>query len=85
MCRHVRRCHNLADVARLGEGSKVVLVTGLSMEGGLSRDLLVKWGADSRNAVIVTQQPPVGHNRPRQKWCIRMQLCMLPDWHPIGH
>jgi hypothetical protein len=57
--RHVKRCHNVGDVARMGEGSKVVIATGLSLECGLSRELLVKWGGDGRNAVIFTQQPPV--------------------------
>jgi len=57
--RRVTRCHNLADVARLSEQPKVVLVTGLSLEHGLSRQLLVKWAGDSRNAVIFTQPPPV--------------------------
>lgn len=59
-CRHVKRCHNIGDVARLGPSSKVVIATGLSLEGGLSRELLVTWGADSRNAVIFTQPPPAG-------------------------
>lgn len=57
--RHVRRCHNIDDVSRLGEGPKVVLATGLSLQQGLSRQLLINWGADSRNAVIFTQPPPV--------------------------
>lgn len=57
--RHVKRCHNVGDVARMGDGSKVVIATGLSLEAGLSRELLVKWGGDGRNAVIFTQQPPV--------------------------
>lgn len=49
----------MGDVARLGPSSKVVVATGLSLEGGLSRELLVTWGADARNAVIFTQPPPV--------------------------
>lgn len=60
LCKRVTRCHNLADVARLSEQPKVVLVTGLSLEHGLSRQLLVKWAGDSRNAVIFTQPPPPG-------------------------
>jgi hypothetical protein len=63
--RYVKRCHNIGDVARLGPSSKVVIATGLSLEAGLSRELLVTWGADSRNAVIFTQPPPVS-----VRWCL---------------
>ncbi|WIA39617.1 hypothetical protein OEZ86_005699 [Tetradesmus obliquus] len=57
----IRLCHCPADVSRLcGPGPKVVLATGISLEAGLARQMLLLWGADPRNAVLFTQPPRGG-------------------------
>jgi hypothetical protein len=37
----------------------VVLATGISLECGLARQLLLQWGIDPRNAVLFMQPPRV--------------------------
>lgn len=57
----IRLCHCPADVNRLcGPSPKVVLATGITLEAGLARQMLLQWGADPRNAVLFTQPPRGG-------------------------
>ncbi|TKR72525.1 hypothetical protein L596_019958 [Steinernema carpocapsae] len=51
--RHVQICHTKMDLHRL-RSPKVVLVSGLDMESGLSRELFLDWCAAPQNTVIVT-------------------------------
>uniref|UniRef100_A0A1I8ANQ7 Cleavage and polyadenylation specificity factor subunit 2 n=1 Tax=Steinernema glaseri TaxID=37863 RepID=A0A1I8ANQ7_9BILA len=51
--RHVQLCHNKNDLYRV-RSPKVVLVSGLDMESGLSRDLFLDWCANSKNTIIVS-------------------------------
>ncbi|KHN82608.1 putative cleavage and polyadenylation specificity factor subunit 2 [Toxocara canis] len=46
--RHVQLCHTHIDLLR------VVLVSGVDMECGFSREIFLEWCADVRNTVIVT-------------------------------
>uniref|UniRef100_A0A915EET8 Cleavage and polyadenylation specificity factor subunit 2 n=1 Tax=Ditylenchus dipsaci TaxID=166011 RepID=A0A915EET8_9BILA len=51
--RFVKFCHTLTDLNRV-RSPKVVLVSGLDMESGFSRELFLKWCSDTKNMVIVT-------------------------------
>ncbi|VDM96391.1 unnamed protein product [Thelazia callipaeda] len=51
--RHVQLCHTLLDLIRV-RSPKVVLVSGLDMESGFSRELFLDWCTDMKNSVIVT-------------------------------
>ncbi|KAK0400699.1 hypothetical protein QR680_015406 [Steinernema hermaphroditum] len=51
--RHVQLCHNKNDLYRI-RSPKVVLVSGLDMESGLSRELFLDWCANSKNTIIVS-------------------------------
>ncbi|KAF7638849.1 Cleavage and polyadenylation specificity factor subunit 2 [Meloidogyne graminicola] len=51
--KHVRFCHTLVDLNRV-RSPKVVLVSGLDMESGFSRELFLEWSTDTKNMVIVT-------------------------------
>uniref|UniRef100_A0A1I8BLK4 Cleavage and polyadenylation specificity factor subunit 2 n=1 Tax=Meloidogyne hapla TaxID=6305 RepID=A0A1I8BLK4_MELHA len=51
--KHVRFCHTLMDLNRV-RSPKVVLVSGLDMESGFSRELFLEWSTDTKNMVIVT-------------------------------
>uniref|UniRef100_A0A915AJI3 Cleavage and polyadenylation specificity factor subunit 2 n=2 Tax=Parascaris univalens TaxID=6257 RepID=A0A915AJI3_PARUN len=51
--RHVQLCHTHMDLLRI-RSPKVVLVSGLDMECGFSREIFLEWCADVRNTVIVT-------------------------------
>ncbi|VDK54435.1 unnamed protein product [Anisakis simplex] len=51
--RHVQLCHSSFDLMRV-RSPKVVLVSGLDMECGFSREIFLEWCSDIRNTVIVT-------------------------------
>lgn len=51
--RHVQLCHTHLDLLRV-RSPKVVLVSGLDMESGFSRELFLEWCTDVKNTVIVT-------------------------------
>uniref|UniRef100_A0A0R3RWQ9 Cleavage and polyadenylation specificity factor subunit 2 n=1 Tax=Elaeophora elaphi TaxID=1147741 RepID=A0A0R3RWQ9_9BILA len=51
--RHVQLCHTHIDLIRV-RSPKVVLVSGLDMESGFSRELFLEWCTDVKNSVIVT-------------------------------
>ncbi|VDN24964.1 unnamed protein product [Gongylonema pulchrum] len=51
--RHVQLCHTLTELIRV-RSPKVVLVSGLDMESGFSRELFLDWCTDVKNTVIIT-------------------------------
>lgn len=51
--RYVKFCHSLIELNRV-RSPKVVLVSGLDMESGFSRELFYDWCADTKNTIIVT-------------------------------
>ncbi|CAD5234858.1 unnamed protein product [Bursaphelenchus xylophilus] len=51
--RSVKFCHSLSELLRV-RSPKVVLVSGMDMECGLSRELFLESCADSKNLVILT-------------------------------
>lgn len=51
--RHVQLCHTHLDLMRV-RSPKVVLVSGLDMECGFSRELFLEWCTDVKNTVIIT-------------------------------
>lgn len=51
--KHVKFCHTMVDLNRI-RSPKVVLVSGLDMECGFSRELFLEWCTDTKNLVIVT-------------------------------
>ncbi|CAD5228967.1 unnamed protein product [Bursaphelenchus okinawaensis] len=51
--RSLKFCHSLSDLLRV-RSPKVVLVSGMDMECGLSRELFLESCADSKNLVIMT-------------------------------
>ncbi|KAL3098020.1 hypothetical protein niasHT_027565 [Heterodera trifolii] len=51
--KHVKFCHTLIDLNRV-RSPKVVLVSGLDMESGFSRELFLEWCTDTKNMVIVS-------------------------------
>ncbi|KAH7697660.1 hypothetical protein AAVH_35256 [Aphelenchoides avenae] len=51
--RYVKFCHSIMDLNRV-RSPKVVLVSGLDMESGYSRELFLQWCSDTKNMVIVT-------------------------------
>ncbi|ORX89542.1 hypothetical protein K493DRAFT_233166 [Basidiobolus meristosporus CBS 931.73] len=55
--KNVRLCHKQSDLAK-HHGPKIILASCISMETGYSRDLLVEWGADPKNTVILTSRGP---------------------------
>lgn len=46
-------CHSTAELNAI-RSPKVVLVSGIDMESGFSRELFLDWCTDSKNVVIVT-------------------------------
>uniref|UniRef100_A0A914GYR1 Cleavage and polyadenylation specificity factor subunit 2 n=1 Tax=Globodera rostochiensis TaxID=31243 RepID=A0A914GYR1_GLORO len=52
--KHVKFCHTLTDLNRV-RSPKVVLVSGLDMESGFSRELFLEWCTDTKNMVIVSE------------------------------
>ena len=57
--RHVRLCHNLADLAKVPE-PKVVLASGPDLECGCSRDLFIRWCTNPKNTVVLTNRTSPG-------------------------
>uniref|UniRef100_A0A914CJ17 Cleavage and polyadenylation specificity factor subunit 2 n=1 Tax=Acrobeloides nanus TaxID=290746 RepID=A0A914CJ17_9BILA len=51
--RYVKFCHSLMDLSRV-RSPKVVLVSGLDMESGFSRELFYDWCVDTKNTIILT-------------------------------
>ncbi|KAI6173353.1 Cleavage and polyadenylation specificity factor subunit 2 [Aphelenchoides besseyi] len=51
--RYLRCCHSLTELNAV-RSPKVVLVSGIDMESGYSRELFLDWCTDSKNIVIVT-------------------------------
>lgn len=51
--KHVKLCHNLAELARVPE-PKVVLASTPDLQSGYSRDLFVAWCGNSRNSIVLT-------------------------------
>ncbi|XP_055880577.1 cleavage and polyadenylation specificity factor subunit 2-like isoform X2 [Biomphalaria glabrata] len=57
--KHVRLCHNLAELARVPE-PKVVLASTPDLQCGYSRDLFVAWCGHSKNSIILTSRTSPG-------------------------
>ncbi|XP_059147975.1 cleavage and polyadenylation specificity factor subunit 2-like [Physella acuta] len=57
--KHVRLCHNLAELARVPE-PKVVLASTPDLQCGYSRDLFVAWCGNSKNSIILTNRTSPG-------------------------
>jgi len=57
--KHVRLCHNLAELARVPE-PKVVLASTPDLQCGYSRDLFVAWCSHAKNSVILTSRTSPG-------------------------
>ncbi|KAK9693101.1 hypothetical protein K7432_014071 [Basidiobolus ranarum] len=55
--KNIRLCHKHSDLAK-HNGPKIILASCISMETGFSRDLLVDWGTDPKNTVILTSRGP---------------------------
>ncbi|KAI6243983.1 Cleavage and polyadenylation specificity factor subunit 2 [Aphelenchoides fujianensis] len=51
--RHLRCCHSLAELNTV-RSPRVVLVSGIDMESGFSRELFLQWCTDPKNIVVVT-------------------------------
>lgn len=51
--KHVKLCHNLAELARVPE-PKVVLASTPDLQCGYSRDLFVAWCGNSKNSIVLT-------------------------------
>ncbi|KAK7103107.1 cleavage and polyadenylation specificity factor subunit 2-like [Littorina saxatilis] len=51
--KHVKLCHNLAELARVPE-PKVVLASTPDLQSGYSRDLFVAWCGSSKNSIVLT-------------------------------
>lgn len=49
----VKCCHSLGELNRV-RSPKVVMVSGLDMESGLSKDLFLDWSVETRNTCIIT-------------------------------
>lgn len=76
-------CHSTSDVNRLPAGPKVVVAAGASLEAGPARSLLLQWGADPRNAVLLVEQPKVSECWVRCE-CVRVgqPLQLTATAHP---
>ncbi|KAK7488677.1 hypothetical protein BaRGS_00020130, partial [Batillaria attramentaria] len=57
--KHVKLCHNLAELARVQE-PKVVLASTPDLQSGYSRDLFVAWCGSSKNSIVLTQRTSPG-------------------------
>ncbi|BFZ11972.1 hypothetical protein BsWGS_15011 [Bradybaena similaris] len=57
--KHVRLCHNLAELARVPE-PKVVLASTPDLQCGYSRDLFVAWCGNTKNSIILTNRTSPG-------------------------
>lgn len=57
--KHVRLCHNLAELAKIPE-PKVVLASVPDLQCGFSRDLFLAWCGSSKNSIILTNRTSPG-------------------------
>ncbi|PVD25584.1 hypothetical protein C0Q70_13242 [Pomacea canaliculata] len=57
--KHLKLCHNLAELARVPE-PKVVLASTPDLQSGYSRDLFVAWCGNSKNSIILTSRTSPG-------------------------
>ncbi|RUS90562.1 hypothetical protein EGW08_001650 [Elysia chlorotica] len=57
--KHVRLCHNLAELAKVPE-PKVVLASTPDLQCGYSRDLFVAWCGSAKNSIVLTNRTSPG-------------------------
>ncbi len=57
--RHLKLCHNMAEVAKV-PSPKVVLASMADLESGFSRELFALWCTNPKNSVIVTSRTGEG-------------------------
>lgn len=57
--KHVRLCHNLAELAKIPE-PKVVLASVPDLQCGFSRDLFLAWCGSAKNSIILTNRTSPG-------------------------
>ncbi|KAL5009373.1 hypothetical protein ScPMuIL_014954 [Solemya velum] len=57
--KHVKSCHNLAELSRVPE-PKVVLSSVPDLQCGFSRDLFVSWCGNPKNSIILTTRTSPG-------------------------
>lgn len=57
--KHVKLCHNLAELARIPE-PKVVLASVPDLQCGFSRDLFLAWCGSPKNSIILTNRTSPG-------------------------
>ncbi|XP_021378418.1 cleavage and polyadenylation specificity factor subunit 2-like [Mizuhopecten yessoensis] len=57
--KHVKLCHNLAELSRIPE-PKVVLSSVPDLQCGFSRDLFVAWCGSAKNSIILTNRTSPG-------------------------
>ncbi|XP_041353692.1 cleavage and polyadenylation specificity factor subunit 2-like [Gigantopelta aegis] len=57
--KHVKLCHNLAELSRVPE-PKVVLASTPDLQCGFSRDLFIAWCGIAKNSVILTNRTSPG-------------------------
>lgn len=57
--KHVRLCHNLAELAKVPE-PKVVLASTPDLQCGYSRDLFVAWCGNAKNSIVLTNRTSPG-------------------------
>lgn len=51
--KHIKCCHSISELNKI-RSPKAVLVSGLDMESGFSRDLFIDWCSEPKNACFVT-------------------------------
>jgi cleavage and polyadenylation specificity factor subunit 2 len=54
--RHVFICRSLQQMDALGPNPKLVLATDASLNSGMAKELLLRWGGDPQNLVLFTQR-----------------------------
>ncbi|XP_071079968.1 cleavage and polyadenylation specificity factor subunit 2-like [Haliotis cracherodii] len=57
--KHLKLCHNLAELARVPE-PKVVLASTPDLQCGFSRDLFTAWCTNAKNSIILTNRTSPG-------------------------
>lgn len=57
--KHVKLCHNLAELAKIPE-PKVVLASVPDLQCGFSRDLFLAWCGSAKNSIILTNRTSPG-------------------------
>ncbi|KAK6182594.1 hypothetical protein SNE40_010244 [Patella caerulea] len=57
--KHLKLCHNLAELSRIPE-PKVVLASTPDLQSGYSRDLFIAWCGNSKNSIVLTTRTSPG-------------------------